>query len=72
MTFSEIYQQNKKADGGMPHSWLYEISTVTGVSPFTVYLWAIGNRRPSKSAIKLIAAHLDMTEEELFGERRAV
>ncbi len=70
MNFSQIYEEKKKADGGMPHSWLYEISTVTGVSPFTVYLWAIGNRRPSKSAIKLIAAHLDMNEEELFGERR--
>ena len=72
MNFSQIYEEKKKADGGMPHSWLYEMSTVTGVSPFTVYLWAIGNRRPSKSAIKLIAAHLGQTEEELFGERRAV
>lgn len=64
MTLREHYEQAKAA--GEREAFLAYLSAETGNTGGTVLQWCLGHRHPAPAALRLIAAALNTTEEQLF------
>lgn len=64
-TFADIYRR----ECGKPtprQAFLAECAQATGLSAATIKQWANGVQVPNKSALKLLAAHLNCDPDGLF------
>lgn len=67
MTFQQLYQIEKEANGGKrPIVWLQGVAVNAIVSTETAYQWGVGHRTPQKAAAKMVADFLGIPAEELF------